>query len=109
MHPGQHPQQTDEGGDGQHPDADGGVEVEPHHPKDGGAQSVAGGAGIAAGALRDEGDKARLLIRAGKVESGPQEGAHPERPCTLPRTSSSHYPILSEGIKKVRPPQRETH
>nr|DAU60885.1 MAG TPA: hypothetical protein [Caudoviricetes sp.] len=104
MHPGQHPQQTDEGGDGQHPDADGGVEVEPHHPKDGGAQSVAGGAGIAAGALRDEGDKARLLIRAGKVESGPQEGAHPER---QPRHKDGPGDDLHKIKSAAAPPDTE--
>ena len=79
MRPRKHPQQTDEGGDGQHHDADGRVEVEPHHPEDGGTECVAGRAGIAVGLLRYQRHEARLLIRAGEVEPRPQDGPQPER------------------------------
>ncbi len=72
-HPGQvrprkHPQAADEQGDGHHHAARGGVEVEPHRRQHGGAQCVAGGAGIAVGLLRHQRRKAGLLIRAGKVQ-----------------------------------------
>ena len=75
VRPGKHPQGADEQGHHHHAGPGGGVKVAPHSGQHGGAQGVAGGEGLAVGLLGHQRREAGLLIRAGKVQPGPQERA----------------------------------